>query len=125
MRVDAKNMESSPRWSRRRNRRAGDAGSTSEIHDRPALRRRIQLADDVLHEQKVDGSVIQCKRGALAGAVERLAIGQRGLTPLDVGRRQRPQRPRDIAEPQVGEMPFLERSCETGNRQLVNCQLQA
>ena len=48
------------------------------------------------------------KRRALAGAVERLVIGERRLAALDVGRRQRPQRARDLAESQIGEVPLFE-----------------
>ena len=52
--------------------------------------------------------VIQGERGALAGAIERLVLGERGLAALDIGRRQRPQRPRHLAESQVRKMPLLQ-----------------
>jgi hypothetical protein len=66
-----------------------------------------EFAHDVLDEQEVDGTVIHRKRRALAGAVECPVIGERGFAAFDVRGRQRPQGPRDLAEPQVGQVTLL------------------
>jgi len=88
--------------------RARDAGAAAEIDDGTRAERDADCLDDVLDEKKVQGTVVHRKRGALAGAIEGFVIGQGGFAPLDIRRRQRPQRARHLAEPQVGEVPFFE-----------------
>jgi hypothetical protein len=105
VRVDAHHLER--RRYRCRHRRAGDAGAAAEVDHVAAIGRGTQLADDVLHQQEMDGTVIHGKRRALAGAVERLVTGQRGVAAFDIRRRQRPQGPRHLAEPQVGQVPLF------------------
>ena len=102
-----------------RDRRAGDAGAAAQIDDRAAARSDAELLDDVLDEQEVERTVIEGECGALAGAVERLVIGERRLAPLDIGRRQRPQRARHFAETQIGEMPLFEVVDETSGSSKV------
>ena len=107
MRVDPQHAER--RSGRGGNRRAGDAGAATQIDDQAAGRNHADVLQDVLDEQEVDGTVRHRKRRALAGAVECPVIGERGLAALDVRGRQRPQGPRHLAEPQVGQVPLLER----------------
>ena len=82
MGVDADDRER--RCGRGRHRGAGHARAATQIDHRPGRRNDAELANDVLDEEEVDWAVIECKRRALAGAVERLMIGQRSLTPFDV-----------------------------------------
>ena len=73
----------------------------------------------------MNGTVVERERGALAGAVERAAIRESGLAPLDVGRRERAQRAGHIAEAQVSEVAILElaeKGVESaGQLPTVNC----
>ena len=77
----------------RRPRRAGRAGSTSEIHERGVTRgvERIfrcrslrQRSNNFANEEKVQRSVEQREGRALPCAIERSALAQ-PLTTLDVG----------------------------------------
>jgi hypothetical protein len=97
----------SDRWRRCRNCRTRDARAAAKIDHSAANGRDAQLAHDVLDEQEVDGTVIHRKRRALAGAVKCPVIGERGFAAFDVRGRQRPQGPRDLAEPQVGQVTLL------------------
>jgi len=92
----------------RGHRGAGHAGAAAQIHDQPGGVVGRHLIQDAVDQQEVQRPVVQGKCGPLPGAVERPALGQRRLAPLHVRRRQRPQRPRDLAEAQVGQMTLLE-----------------
>ena len=129
MRIEAEHAQR--RRGRRRNRRTGDAGAAAQIDDGARGEREADFLDDVLHEQEMERTVVERKGGALAGAIERLVVRERGFAPLDVRRRQRPQRPRHLAETQIGEMPFFELldeavngQLETGNWKLVTSSIR-
>jgi hypothetical protein len=72
----------------RRDCSAGDAGAASEIHDRARSERRIDGRDDVADEEEVQRAVVERERGALAGPVEGLVIGQRRALRDRSGNRQ-------------------------------------
>ena len=92
MRVDAEHTRERSAWRRRRDRRAGHAGAAAEVDDHAAIGRDARArATMCWTSRKWIGTVIQRERRALAGAVERLVIGERGFAPLDIRRRQRPQ----------------------------------
>ena len=102
--------------------RARDSGSASEIHDDARIEVGTYLLNDVLNEEEMQRPVIESERGPFAGTVERFMLCQRRLAAFDVCRRQRPQRPRDVAEAEVRKMAFLER-CQIVLKS-GNCQLR-
>ena len=87
---------------------ARGAGSASQIDEcRNAGAGASQILRDVVDEQEMQRTVEKSERRALAGARERRAFGELG-TPLDIGRRQRAQRARQLGERELREMSRAE-----------------
>jgi hypothetical protein len=67
----------------------------------------------------MERTVVERERRALAVAFERLVLGERGFTPLDIRRRQRAERAGDFAESKIRELTLLERFQECGEVESV------
>jgi len=87
--------------------RAGRTGSAAQIQNLRALT-GSEFLDDVGRGLKMKGSVEQREGGPLARAFESGALSQ-ARSPLDIARRERPQRPANFRHRQVGEVPLVER----------------
>ena len=113
MHVDAEDPQR--RVSARGDGRAADAGAAAKVDNGAWGEGDAECRYDVIDEQEVQRPVIEGKRRALAGPVERLVGSQRGVTPFDVRRRQRAQRASHLAETKVGEVPLFERVRKSTN----------
>lgn len=86
--------------------RSRDACATPEIDERSTRLAVHLLACNVMHQHRVQWRIEQREGRTFARARQGGAFTD-PLPPLDVRRRQRPQRPRDFGEPQIGQMaPF-------------------
>ena len=105
MAIEAANR---PRSRGLRHRDASGTGSAAEIdHLGDPIGRRWQRFQDFARDEQVLRSVEKGERRALALRRQGTALGE--LVPaLDVARRERAQRARDLAQGEVGQMPLLE-----------------
>ncbi len=99
-----------------RPRGPGGSRATAEIEDAAhPPERGAERTHDLPDEQEVERPEIEGESRALAGATEGIASCH-SPAPLDVERRQRLQRPTDLGEAKLRQMPRLERRVVRGER---------